>query len=90
MYWMFNIVCAGKNSPQAILIRGIDNYDGPGKLSKALQLDKSFYGENLIDSNRIWIEESNIKAIYKTEPRIGIDYAPDEWRLKQWRYILVN
>lgn len=90
MYWMLNIVSSVENSPQAILIRGIDKYNGPGKLSKALRLDKSFYGEDLMTSNRLWIEDMGISVKFETGPRIGIDYASEEWRMKPWRYIMVN
>ena len=45
MYWMLNVV-TGKDQPQAVLIRCIEGYNGPGKLTKALQLDKTFNTEN--------------------------------------------
>ncbi len=89
MYWMLNIVTSINEIPQAVLIRGIRDFDGPGKLTKKLNIDKSFYGEDLINSNRIWIENNvdlrNLKI--ETTPRIGIDYA-GEWKHKLWRFIL--
>lgn len=90
MYWMLNFVTGDKNNPQAILIRGIDHYNGPGKLTKHLKIDKSFYGENLTTSDRIWIESNPEKNRYKilTSPRVGIDYAGDLWKNKLWRFIL--
>jgi DNA-3-methyladenine glycosylase len=87
MYWMLNIVSGNENHPQAVLIRAITGYNGPGKLGKALQLDKSFYGEDLCTSSRLWIE--NAPAVeYTTTPRIGIQYAPLEWQEKPWRFIM--
>jgi DNA-3-methyladenine glycosylase len=51
---------------------------GPGKLCKWLKLNKSFNGEDLARSKRIWIEDrvEKIKSrqIVATK-RIGIDYA---------------
>ena len=47
IHYMLNIVSGPSNYPQAVLIRGIDGFDGPGKLTKALNIDKSFNGENL-------------------------------------------
>jgi DNA-3-methyladenine glycosylase len=90
MYWMLNIVTGTNDNPQAILIRGIEQFDGPGKLTKHLQIDKSFYGENLINSERIWIEPKpdKIKINYLTSPRIGIDYSGDIWKNKPWRFLL--
>ncbi|HAF31135.1 MAG TPA: 3-methyladenine DNA glycosylase [Bacteroidales bacterium] len=92
MYWMLNIVTATKDVPQAVLIRGIEGFDGPGKLTKSLQIDKSFYGENLVSSERLWIESSEklSEIKIKSSPRIGIDYAGEEYKNKPWRYLLCN
>jgi len=90
MYWMLNIVTSKKEIPQAVLIRGIEKIDGPGKLTKKLDIEKSFYGEDLISSERIWIENSinSIDYIFKTTPRIGIDYAGEKWKNEPWRFVL--
>lgn len=88
MYWMLNIVTSIENDPQAILVRGVDAVEGPGRVTKLLQLDKSFYGESLITSQRLWLEDAppidSAKII--TTPRIGIDYAGD-WKHKPWRFV---
>ena len=86
MYWMLNIVTGKENDASAVLIRGLDGISGPGRVGKKLQLDKTFYGENLQISDRIWIEDSNEKAKYTTSPRIGINYAGEPWISKPWRY----
>jgi DNA-3-methyladenine glycosylase len=88
MYWMLNVVTGEENNPQAILIRGVENFSGPGKLTKSLGIDKSFYGEDMVTSERIWLEDSGVKPVYKTGPRIGIDYAGDIWKNLPWRYYL--
>jgi DNA-3-methyladenine glycosylase len=86
MYWMLNIVTGNKNEPAAVLIRGVENFSGPGRVGKTLQLDKSFYGENLLTSNRLWLEESNQRISFHTSPRIGINYAGEPWVSKPWRF----
>jgi DNA-3-methyladenine glycosylase len=88
MYWMMNIVTAGKDIPQAVLIRGLENYQGPGKITKSLGIDKSYYGEDLVVSERIWIEDPGLAVIIKSSPRIGIDYAGEYWKSRPWRYYL--
>lgn len=88
MYWMLNIVTENENIPQAVLIRGISEVSGPGRLTRKLLLDKSFNGEDLQTSDRIWIEDSDIKAKYLTAPRVGIDYAGDYWKNRPWRFML--
>ncbi len=84
MYWMLNIVTGEENMPQAVLIRGIENVSGPGRIGRKLQLDAGFYAEKL-PSCRIWIEDDGNLPDYKTSPRIGIDYA-EEWKDKAWRF----
>lgn len=89
-HWLLNIVTGEKNCPQAVLIRGVQGCSGPGRVGKLLELDKSFYGEDLVSSYRIWIEDSLIKPSYISTPRIGIEYAGDIWKNKPWRFILDN
>ena len=88
MYWMLNIVTGDADNPQAVLIRCIEGYNGPGKLTRKLGVDGSFYGENLVSSRRIWIEENHHTGNIISRPRIGIDYAGDYWKNKPWRFIL--
>lgn len=87
MYWMLNFVTSQKDVPQAALIRGIEGYNGPGKLTKALEIEKSFYGDSLAVSDKLWVEDNNQNIKYKTTSRIGIDYAGDIWKNKPWRYV---
>ena len=88
MYWMLNIVTGDNNIPQAVLIRGVDGYPGPGKLTKSLGIDKSFYGEDLVLSEKIWVEDTGSVHTVKVGPRIGIDYAGEYWKSRPWRYYL--
>lgn len=88
MYWMLNIVTGQEDNPQAILIRGVENMNGPGKVTKSLGINGTFYGEDLVYSDRIWLEESGIVPLIKTGPRIGIDYAGEYWKTRPWRYYL--
>ena len=88
MYWMLNVVTGKVNVPQAVLIRGIEGYNGPGKLTKALEINKSFYGQNLLTSENLWIEDGLNQVSYQTTPRIGIDYSGDIWKNKPWRFLL--
>ncbi len=89
MYWMLNFVTGPEGDASAVLIRGLEGVAGPGRVGKTLQLDRSFYGENLADSLRIWIEDSPGTAAYTTHPRVGIHYAGEPWVSMPWRFILV-
>ncbi len=88
MYWMLNIVTSVENDPQAVLIRGLDEVKGPGRLSRELGLDRSFNGESLTASARIWLEKGDKPEKILTSPRIGINYAGEPWISKPWRFYL--
>ena len=88
MYWMLNIVTGEKDNPQAVLIRGVEDFQGPGKMTKALGIDKSFYGVDLVTSDRMWFEYDGLILPVKNGPRIGIDYAGEYWKSRPWRYYL--
>ncbi len=62
-----------------------DLMKGPGKLCVALKLDKSFYGEDLALSKRIWVQDTGETPQAEASTRIGIDYA-GRYRDKPWRF----
>ncbi|MFN8240444.1 MAG: DNA-3-methyladenine glycosylase [Bacteroidales bacterium] len=86
MYWMLNIVVAGPDQPQAVLIRGLDGVYGPGRLTRLLGLDGSFYGEDLTRSGRLWLSKRKNSLAVSTAPRIGIEYSGEPWKSKPWRF----
>jgi DNA-3-methyladenine glycosylase len=62
---------------------------GPGKLAKALGIDRSLNGKSLL-ANEIWIEDRGTRipsSKIGVGPRIGIDYAGDDANLP-WRFFL--
>ena len=62
---------------------------GPGKLCIALGITRELNGEDLIESERIWVEEYRrpTKPQIDCGPRVGIDYA-EEFAHEPWRYWL--
>ncbi len=88
MYWMLNVVTGIEDEPQAVLIRGAGEYDGPGKLTRALGIDGSFYGNDLVLSDRIWIEDAGYSVTWEAKTRVGIDYAGSPWVEMPWRFLL--
>jgi DNA-3-methyladenine glycosylase len=63
----------------------MEGFSGPGRVGRELRLDRSFYGENIINSERIWVEDADLVSEIKTSKRIGIEYA-GEWAEKLWRF----
>ena len=63
---------------------------GPGKLCRALAIDRSHDGEDLLEGARVWIEDAGARVRagdIASGPRIGVAYA-EEFALKPWRYWL--
>jgi DNA-3-methyladenine glycosylase len=89
MHIMLNVVSGEKGSPEAVLVRGVEGADGPGKLTKMLGIEKSMYGADLVFSDELWIEDDGyVPAQICTSPRIGIDYAETADREREWRYYI--
>jgi DNA-3-methyladenine glycosylase len=88
MYWMLNVVTGEIYNPQAVLIRGVSGCAGPGRLTMAIGIDGSYYGEDLAKSERIWIEDKAVSLDIKTGKRVGINYAGKPWKDKLWRYYI--
>ena len=62
---------------------------GPGKLTKALGINRSHNGKNL-EGTEIWIEDMKLSINPKniiSSPRIGIDYAGEDAMLP-WRFTI--
>lgn len=87
IHFMLNIVCAGME-PEGVLIRSVEKAIGPGRLTKYFGINKSFDGENLMFSERIWLEEGREVKEYKKSKRIGIDYAEPKDRDALLRFYL--
>jgi len=88
IHYLLNIVSGPADHPEAVLIRGIENYDGPGKLTKALTIDKSLNYHDITKKEQLWIEDNFESVEYTTSPRIGIDYAAEPCLSKHWRFII--
>ena len=88
MHSLFNVVTGKEGFPEAVLIRGVEGYNGPGKLTKALQIDRSLNEADMTVSKELWIEDDGMRPSYKAAKRVGIDYATEEYRNILWRYLI--
>ncbi|MFA6992023.1 MAG: DNA-3-methyladenine glycosylase [Candidatus Gracilibacteria bacterium] len=89
MYNMLNIVTREKKYPAAILIRGAGEFNGPGKLTKALKITKSLNNKLAVKKSGLWFEKSGIKvpkSKIKKTPRVGVSYAGPIWSKKLFRF----
>ncbi len=88
---LLNLVTGPRDYPAAILIRGLQNVNGPGRLTKALGITRALNGTPAAKSSNLWIEDHGTvipsDAILAT-PRIGVDFAGPVWSQKLWRFRL--
>lgn len=84
---LFNVVSGREGHPEAVLIRGVEGYNGPGKLTRAMGIDRTLNGEDMTVSKRLWLEDDGYRPSYLTAKRVGIDYATEEYREILWRFI---
>ena len=94
MYHCLNVVTEREEFPSAVLIRAIEIdgelIDGPGRLCRALQIDRRFNRVDLTTGESIWFEDRGVlvgRGDVKAHVRIGVDYA-GEWAKKPWRFRL--
>ena len=94
IHHLLNIVTGKEGDPQAVLIRGAGEYDGPGKLTKRLGITKDDLNRQMLGKESgVWVEnrqdDFDSDRIEKTS-RIGIDSATREYRDKRLRFIDTN
>ena len=94
MYHCLNVVTERVDFPAAVLIRAIEIdgglIDGPGRLCREMQIDRSLNRWDMTTGERLWFEDRAV-AIRNSDigafARIGVDYA-GEWARKLWRFRL--
>ena len=93
MHHCFNATTEGEGYPGAVLVRAIepvenaDRGDGPALVCRALQIDRSCTGVDLVEDNDLFIQDaaSVTDKDVRVGPRIGVDYAGD-WAAHPWRF----
>lgn len=95
IHQMFNIVTGADGAGQAVLIRAIAPYAGlpddpavgrgPGKVTKALALDRSHDRRDLARGALYVAAAPEVPPAIATGPRIGVDYA-GAWAARPYRF----
>lgn len=86
---MLNLVVGPEDWPAAILIRGVEGAIGPGRVTKALAIDRALNRAAADEASGLWIEDRGMRVpagVVARTPRIGIDYAGPVWSEKPWRF----
>ena len=87
---LLNIVSGKKGKPEGVMIRGVDNIEGPGRVGRILQITRELNREDLLTSERIWLEDDCfvVKDVERIK-RVGIGYAKQEDQDRLWRLKIV-
>ncbi len=55
-------------------------------MTKLLKIDRSLNREDLVRSNRLWLESDGSCVKFAAAPRIGIAYASKRDQNRKWRF----
>lgn len=88
MHSLMNIISGSEGDPQGVLIRCCEGYPGPGKLTKALQIDRSLNGCDILSDIGLWIEDDGTVVDIISDKRVGIAYADEKDREALLRFKL--
>lgn len=91
MHWMLNIVTREEDYPAAILIRAVEGFRGPARLTKFLKIDKKMNGLPASKKSGLWIEDRgfmfhDLRFMIRRGPRVGVHYAGPYWARRKWRF----
>mgnify|MGYP000306394266 CR=1 FL=1 len=91
VHWLLNITTREKGYPAAVLIRGVEGIDGPGRVTKHFQINSDL---NMMLLNRVeglWIEDDGCEIeSLRALPRVGVEYAGEEWAAMLWRFQMLE
>lgn len=86
MFNLLTVITGPEGHPEGVLIRGVDGFDGPGKVGREYGLELSMYGSEMSPDGGLWLEDDGVRPAFEAYPRIGIGYASREDRERPWRF----
>lgn len=89
MHEMLNLVTGPEGYPAAVLIRGLRDVMGPGRLTKRLGVDRRLNNAPATPASGLHLEDHGIvvpRGKLRRGPRVGVDYAGPVWAARPWRF----
>ena len=91
MHEMLNLVTGPADWPAAVLIRGIAGASGPGRVTRALAIDRRLNGIPAVPAAGLHVEDRGVcvpESWVLAGPRVGVAYAGPVWAAKPWRFAI--
>jgi len=88
---MLNLVVGPPGWPAAVLIRGVEGIEGPGRLTRAFGIDRRFNAQPAVPATGLHLEDRGIRIPARwvqAAPRIGVAYAGPYWAALPWRFTI--
>ncbi len=86
---MLNLVVGPEGYPAAVLIRGVADISGPGRLTRQLHIDRRLNAQPVSPESGLHLEDVGLEIPRRqiwSGPRVGVDYAGRVWAKKPWRF----
>lgn len=90
MFNLLTVITGPEGHPEGVLIRGVEGFDGPGRVGREFGLTLDMYGLRMCPDDGIWMEDDGTVPAYTSHPRVGIHYASEEDRVRPWRFRAVE
>lgn len=94
MWHCLNLVTMRDGYPAAVLLRAVALADpkagaGPGRLCRALDVDRKLDGVDVVDGRALWVASDGFRvpaSRVARGPRVNVDYAGPTWAPRPWRF----
>lgn len=64
MHWLMNVITGDEGTPQGVLFRAGEGFEGPAKLTKRLGVTGELNLQSLVDNPLIWIEDDGKSILF--------------------------
>ena len=91
LHEMLNLVTGPADWPAAVLIRGGAGAAGPGRVTRALGIDRRLNGAAVAPASGLHVEDRGVRVPrnwVQATPRVGVAFAGPEWAAKPWRFAI--